>query len=107
MRRVLLTFCIVMVFYGAVLPYPIAPGHLISAQQPDPFFLQHLYQPYTDDVSGSDGCTTALISGLVTVDGRPLLWKNRDVHGWDQEFVYDDSGTYAFVGMTYAGGSLS
>lgn len=102
-RCVLLVLLVAVVLNGALQAYPIAPGYLMSAQQPDPFFLLQLYQPYMDDVSGSDGCTTALISGSVTVDGRPLLWKNRDVSGWDQEFVYDDSGTYAFVGMTYAG----
>jgi hypothetical protein len=93
----------VLVITGALVSYPIAPGYLMWAQQPDPFFLGYFYQPYTDDVNGSDGCTTALISGSVTVDGRPLLWKNRDVSGCDQEFVYDDSGSYSFVGMTYAG----
>ncbi len=103
MRRVLLTFCVVVVLCGGVLSHPVASGSLISPQQSDPFFLKDLNRLTTDDMDGSDGCTTALITGIVSVDGRPLLWKNRDVHGWDQEFVYDDSGTYAFVGMTYAG----
>ena len=26
----------------------------------------------------ADACTTAVISGRATADGRPLLWKNRD-----------------------------
>ncbi len=103
MRCALLTICVVVALYVAGLSYPAAPGYLISPQQSDPFFLKHLYHLSTDDMDGSDGCTTALISGIATVDGRRLLWKNRDVHGWDQEFVYDDSGAYAFVGMTYAG----
>jgi len=67
------------------------------------FFLTGNGLDNSEEVFGSDGCTTALISGRVTPDGRPLLWKNRDVHGPDQEFVFDDSGPYTFVGITYAG----
>ena len=26
----------------------------------------------------ADECTTAVVSGSATPDGRPLLWKNRD-----------------------------
>jgi hypothetical protein len=29
--------------------------------------------------TGGGACTTAVISGKVTADGRPLLWKNRDI----------------------------
>jgi hypothetical protein len=33
-------------------------------------------------------CTTAVVSGRVTSDGRPLLWKNRDFWQTNNEVVY-------------------
>ena len=49
------------------------------------------------------GCTTAIISGEATLDGRPLLWKNRDVNNPDQEFAYFDDGEYAYITNVYSG----
>ncbi len=46
-------------------------------------------------------CTTAIISGEVTADGRPLLWKNRDVNNPNQEFAYFDDGEYAYIANIY------
>ena len=46
-------------------------------------------------------CTTALISGFATPDGRPLLWKNRDVQNQYQEYHYVDDGRIPFIGLTY------
>ncbi|NQT33717.1 hypothetical protein HQ587_00895 [bacterium] len=46
-------------------------------------------------------CTTGLASGLATPDGRPLLWKNRDVGTWGQEYHYVDHGGIPFIGLTY------
>ncbi len=44
-------------------------------------------------------CTSAVISGKITPDGRPLLWKNRDT-GFEQNAVkYFTSGKYPFVGV--------
>ena len=51
------------------------------------------------------GCTIAVISGDITPDGRPILWKNRDVSNADQEFVYDNIGRYAHVTNIYNGGT--
>lgn len=42
-------------------------------------------------------CTTAIISGSVTVDGRPILWKNRDILNSNQEFAFFDDGEYEYV----------
>lgn len=54
-------------------------------------------------------CTSAIISGRLTPDGRPLLWKNRDT-GTLQNFVdrveADSAGTMAFVALFNAGDSL-
>jgi len=47
-------------------------------------------------------CTTAVISGNATRDGRPLLWKNRDFWQRNNEVVYSRKGRYAFVGMANA-----
>ncbi len=46
-------------------------------------------------------CTTALASGYATPDGRPLLWKNRDVGNSNQEYHYVDDGRIPFIGLTY------
>ncbi len=46
-------------------------------------------------------CTTGLASGLATPDGRPLLWKNRDVNRIGQEYHYVDDGRIPFIGLTY------
>jgi hypothetical protein len=52
-------------------------------------------------------CTIAVFSGAVTADGRPIIWKNRDVGNFDQRFVYYSSyerngiSTFKFVGNCY------
>jgi hypothetical protein len=52
-------------------------------------------------------CTIAVFSGSVTVDGRPIIWKNRDVANHDQRFIYYSSyirngrATLKFVGDCY------
>lgn len=48
-------------------------------------------------------CTTGLASGQATPDGRPLLWKNRDVGNANQEFHYYDDGRIPFISITYSG----
>jgi hypothetical protein len=47
------------------------------------------------------GCTIAVVSESVA--GYPMLWKNRDVHNYDQEMRYFDSGYYRFVTNVYKG----
>jgi hypothetical protein len=44
-----------------------------------------------DEYSGNrlrGDCTIGVFSGEVTSDGRPLLWKNRDVADANQRFIY-------------------
>ena len=48
-----------------------------------------------------DECTTALIAGWATPDGRPLIWKNRDVSNWHQEFNYYNETPYSFIAVNY------
>lgn len=57
------------------------------------------------DVHRTNACTTVVVSGKATADGRPLLWKNRDTWQRQNELVHDDSGRFAYVGVTNAGGS--
>jgi hypothetical protein len=53
-----------------------------------------------------ENCTTALIAGWATPDGRPMLWKNRDVSNWAQEFHYYDLEPFAFISVTYSGDTV-
>jgi len=48
-------------------------------------------------------CTIGVFSGSVTVDGRPILWKNRDVSNSDQEYAYFDDGRYDYITNIYNG----
>jgi hypothetical protein len=50
-------------------------------------------------------CTIAVLSGKVTADGRPLLWKNRDSGYTDNEVAYFDDGLYPYVTVINAGDS--
>ncbi len=45
-------------------------------------------------------CTTAIFSGKVTADGRPIIWKNRDTGFLDNRVEYvpaSDSVKYSFI----------
>ncbi|CAG0933989.1 hypothetical protein PLCT1_02541 [Planctomycetaceae bacterium] len=44
-------------------------------------------------------CTSAIVSGRVTRDGRPLLWKQRDTGVMENKLVYDTGGTYRYLGV--------
>lgn len=48
-------------------------------------------------------CTTAVISGRATPDGRPLLWKNRDFWQPHNEVVYFRGERFSFVAVVNAG----
>lgn len=52
-------------------------------------------------------CTTAVISGKATVDGRPLLWKNRDRSFVHNEVVILDKGKYRAAAVINAGSGTS
>ena len=45
------------------------------------------------------GCTTAVVSGKFTPDGRPLLWKNRDTGDLDNKLMYFTDGKYDYIGL--------
>ncbi len=44
-------------------------------------------------------CTTAVISGKATADGRPLLWKLRDADEEKNCMRYFKDGKYAYIGL--------
>lgn len=50
-------------------------------------------------------CTTAIISGKVTADGRPLLLKNRDtdVSNLDNRLIFNSEGKFSFIGLVNSG----
>ncbi|MDM8003338.1 MAG: hypothetical protein QUS66_10605 [Bacteroidota bacterium] len=47
-------------------------------------------------------CTTFLMSGKNTPDGRPLLFKNRDTGTLDNALVYFSDGKYDYIGIVDA-----
>jgi hypothetical protein len=66
----------------------------------------------------AEECTTAVIGGSASVDGRPILWKNRDTEQLENRVVFvretphsylgvvdadDASGRRVFVGLNLAG----
>ena len=59
-------------------------------------------------LSGSaDACTSAVISGRVTANGRPLLWKHRDTSRSDNkvERIAATDSTFEYVALFNAGDS--
>jgi hypothetical protein len=44
-------------------------------------------------------CTSAVISGKATADGRPLLWKNRDTGSLQNSVKYFKGTKYHFIGI--------
>jgi hypothetical protein len=44
-------------------------------------------------------CTTAVVSGSATDDGRPLLLKNRDADALQNRLVYFSEGKFRFIGL--------
>ena len=44
-------------------------------------------------------CTSAVVSGRATRDGRPILWKQRDTGASENKLVYRTDGTYRSVGV--------
>ncbi len=44
-------------------------------------------------------CTTAIISGKITPDGRPLLWKNRDTDNLNNKLMYFREGNLDYIGI--------
>jgi len=54
----------------------------------------------------SFACTTAVVSGKYTKDGRPLLWKHRDTWSVHNQIVQFDDGKYKYIGLVNSQDSL-
>ncbi|MBN1632904.1 MAG: hypothetical protein JW917_01915 [Ignavibacteria bacterium] len=44
-------------------------------------------------------CTIAIVSGRLTPDGRPLLWKNRDTDELNNKLMYFSGAKFDFIGL--------
>jgi hypothetical protein len=58
-------------------------------------------------VPRAEECTTAVVSAAATPDGRPLLWKNRDVDEPNNKVVLVTEGPIAAVAVASVGASSS
>lgn len=47
----------------------------------------------------SNACTTAVISGKYTKDGRPMIWKLRDTESFENKMMYFTDGKYPYIGL--------
>ena len=45
----------------------------------------------------SMACTTAVISGKSTKDGRPILWKHRDSESYQNKLRLFNDGAFTYV----------
>ena len=50
-----------------------------------------------------DACTSVIISGKYTADGRPIMWKHRDTSNENNKLVYVTSGMYTYIAMVNTG----
>ena len=69
----------------------ICAGMLFTSRETSAYGAQ-------EDVTREE-CTVAVVSGSATVDGRPLLWKNRDTSFRDNEIAFFSGLEYDFVGV--------
>ena len=47
----------------------------------------------------SNACTTAVISGKYTKNGRPMLWKHRDTWAINNKIMVFNDGKYSYIGL--------
>ena len=52
-------------------------------------------------------CTSAVVSGKATNDGRPLLWKHRDTGSVENKLVFIEGSKYDLVGVANRNDTLS
>ena len=50
-----------------------------------------------------DECTTAIVTGSGTIDGRPLLWKNRDTDDLSNKILFVDEVPHKYLAVVNAG----
>ena len=75
-----------------------------------PIFL--IYFDISDTHAGENDrligeCTVGVFSGSITDDGRPILWKNRDIYDPNQRFIYfaphqrNGATTFSYIGDVF------
>lgn len=68
-------------------------------KKPQNIFIVLMFLCYFLISTDSIACTSAIISGRVTSDGRPILWKNRDTDAAQNLIKYFYGGKYTFIGV--------
>jgi len=46
-----------------------------------------------------EACTSIIITGKATPDGRPIMWKNRDTDSYQNAIMYFNDGKYHSIGL--------
>lgn len=59
------------------------------------FFILIILQ----SIQPSTACTTAILSGKCTTDGRPLMWKLRDADEVENSVKFFNDGKYTYIGL--------
>jgi hypothetical protein len=54
------------------------------------------------EAAAADECSTAVIGGAASVDGRPILWKNRDTDHLRNKVVFVKESPYSYLGVVDA-----
>jgi hypothetical protein len=54
---------------------------------------------FTISINDLFSCTTAVVSGKYTKDGRPVLWKHRDSDFYQNKLMYFTDGKYNYIGL--------
>jgi hypothetical protein len=93
---------VAMIILLAALLAPSAPA---AERGPMPLTTVAPASPQAADLL--EECTIAVLSGKVTADGRPILWKNRDSGYTNNEVAYFDDGRYPYITVINAGDLLN
>lgn len=56
-------------------------------------------------LNNSNACTSIIVSGKVTADGRPLMWKHRDTNNDMNKLMYFMGEKYSYTGIVSLGKS--
>jgi hypothetical protein len=52
--------------------------------------------------ASNEECTTAVISGAATADGKPILWKNRDTNSLSNKVVFVNEKPFSYLAVVNA-----
>jgi hypothetical protein len=73
-----------------------SPGRILS-------FVLLSVLCFADGVLAGEECTTAVVTGQATQDGRPILWKNRDTDILSNKVVFVDEKPFHYLAVIDAG----